>query len=202
MQQCVGLVLAAGQSRRMGRSKALLGCGPGGETFVARIVRTLRTGGVVDVLVVGRPDDEPLRQELGRLAPPPPYVQNPDAARGQLSSVLAGLARASASGAGAVMVMPVDCPQVRPETIAAMLTALASGRWAILRAVHQGRHGHPVVFSADLFNELCRADPAVGARAVVHADPARLRDLEVDDPGVLGDVDVPADYRRLFPDEG
>ena len=202
MQQCVGIVLAAGRSQRMGRSKALLRCGPAGDTFVARIARALRAGGLAEVLVVGRPGDESLRQELRRLTPPPHYVENPNAARGQLSSLLAGLAEARAAGVGAILVIPVDCPQVRARTVAAMLASLHAGRGAIIRAVHHGRHGHPVIFTEEVFAELGDADPAVGARGVVHANPARLLDLEVDDPGVLRDVDSPADYRALFPDAG
>ena len=200
MQGYAGLVLAAGWSRRFGRPKALLPCGQAGESFVVRAVRTLRAGGIPDVLVVGRPEDEPLREEVGRVRPPPCYVPNPKAAEGQLSSILAGLAQAAAAGAAGVMVLPVDYPQVRPETIAALLGGLEGGGASIIRAVHQGRHGHPVIFTAEVFAELRRADPAVGARAVIRAQPERVLDVEVGDPGVLRDVDVPADYVDLFPD--
>ena len=198
--QCTGLVLAAGWSRRLGRPKALLPCGPAAESFVARTVRTLRSGGIAEVLVVGRPDDDPLRQEVGGMVPPARYVQNPNAADGQLSSVLAGLAQATAAGAAAVMVIPVDYPQVRAATVATLLRALDAGGAAIIRAVHRGRHGHPVIFTEEVFAELRDADPAVGARAVLRANPERLLDVEVGDPGVLRDVDVPADYLELFPD--
>jgi molybdenum cofactor cytidylyltransferase len=68
----------------------------------------------------------------------------------------------------------------------------------VLRATHQGRHGHPVIFAATLFPALRRADPKVGARALLHQDPSRVRNLEVDDPGVLRDFDWPTDYRGLF----
>jgi len=200
MQGCSGLVLAAGWSRRFGRPKALLPCGPAGESFVVRAVRTLRSGGIAEVLVIGRPEDDALRQEVGRVVPPARYVENPNAAEGQLSSLLAGLAQATAAGAAAVMVIPVDYPQVRAETVAALLRALDAGGASIVRAVHRGRHGHPVIFTEDVFADLRRADPAVGAKAVIRANPARLLDVEVGDPGVLRDVDVPADYVDLFPD--
>ena len=67
----------------------------------------------------------------------------------------------------------------------------------ILRAVHQGQHGHPVIFARAVFPELRTADPAVGARQVLRRDPARVCEVAVDDAGVLRDVDEPDDYRRL-----
>src|SRR5688500_16443820 len=103
------VVLAAGRSSRMGRPKALLPCGPGQETFVARVVsRVRRGGGGGDVLVVGRPDDTALREELDRLALPPRFVENPDPDRGQLSSLIAGLNVADRPGVRGVLVLPVD----------------------------------------------------------------------------------------------
>ncbi len=66
----------------------------------------------------------------------------------------------------------------------------------VLRAVHLGRHGHPVVFKRAIFDALRHADPAVGAKAVLHA--AAVEDVEVDDPGVVDDVDTPDDYARLI----
>ena len=59
-------------------------------------------------------------------------------------------------------------------------------------------HGHPVLFKREVFAELRAADSAVGAKAVVRANAARVLDVEVDDPGVTIDVDTPADYERFF----
>ena len=114
------VILAAGRSSRMGRPKALLPCGPGQESFVERIVSRLRLGGVADVLVVGRPEDAALRDALDRIALPPRFVENPDPDRGQLSSLLAGLNVADRPGVRGVLALPVDMPDVRAETIAAV----------------------------------------------------------------------------------
>jgi nicotine blue oxidoreductase len=193
----VGMVLAAGRSRRMGRSKALLPCAPATETFVARAARVLRQGGIPDVIVVGRPEDEALRAHLRGLVPIPTFVENPDAARGQLSSVNAGLAHARARGATAVVVMPVDLPLVRPDSVAALLLAAAGGA-PMARVAHAGRGGHPVLFRDVVFDDLRTADPAIGAKAVLRARAGDVLDVEVDDPGVLRDVDAPDDYIALF----
>lgn len=199
MPEGAGIVLAAGRSARMGRPKALLRCLPGDETFVARVVRTLREGGLHDVLVVGRTDDRALRAELRHIDPAPRFVANPDPDRGQLSSLIAGIDDAAIHGAEAVVVLPVDMPQVHAQTVAAIVAALRGGSAApILRAAHGGRHGHPVAFRQAVFDELRAADPATGAKAVLQANPARVFNVEVDDPGVLRDVDVPSDYEEMF----
>lgn len=195
------LVLAAGRSLRMGRPKALLTCGPGGASFLSAIVAALAGGGVTDVVVVGRPGDEPLQGELVRLGGGESrlrYAANTEADAGQLSSVLAGLGVADRPGVRGVLVIPVDMPLVRPATVAQLLAAFDATRAPIVRAVHGGVHGHPVIFSRGLFDELRRANPSVGARAVVRAHAHEIVDLEVADSGVITDVDTPEDYVRLF----
>jgi molybdenum cofactor cytidylyltransferase len=181
----------------MGRSKALLPCGDRGDTFVRRLVGALCEGGVQDALVVGRPDDDELRAEVEGLALRARYVENPNADEGQLSSVLAGLAAADHPGVRGILVTPVDAPMIAPATVAALIAAFRAGVAPVVRATHLGRHGHPVIFAREVFGDLRHADPAVGARAVVRAHAARSVDLEVEDPGVLGDIDTPADYAAL-----
>jgi molybdenum cofactor cytidylyltransferase len=193
-----GIVLAAGQSSRMGTAKALLRCPPDQQTFVARIVTVLRAGGVADALVVGRPDDEALAAEIDAIVPPPRLVVNPDPNRGQLSSLIAGLNAADRPGVRAVLVMPVDIPLVRASTVTAVLRAFEAAAAPVARAAFGGRHGHPVIFARAVFEEIRRADPIVGAKAVLRAHDRDILNVEVPDAHVLSDVDAPADYERLF----
>jgi molybdenum cofactor cytidylyltransferase len=192
-----GIILAAGRSSRMGRAKPLLTC-PDGRTFVHRLAASLCDGGVQATVVVGRPEDDPLRAEVAALGLPVRFVENPDADAGQLSSLLAGLRAADGAGVRAVLAAPVDAPLVASDTIAALLAVFGSTGAPIVRAVYNGRHGHPVLFSRAMFEDLRRADPAVGAKAVLRAHARAILDVEVDDPGVVADVDTPEDYRRLF----
>lgn len=193
------LILAAGRSERMGRAKALLAFGTNGQTFVSHLVESLRAGGIEDVLVIGRAGDDALEVEVTRCGAR--LVENPDADRGQLSSLLAGLNAADRPGVRGVLVMPVDIPLVRSGTIARIRTAFLEGTAPIVRAVHGGRHGHPVVFGRRVFDALRHADPSVGAKAVLHAHAGAILDVEVDDPAVLRDVDTPEDYREMFPQQ-
>ncbi len=181
----------------MGRPKALLRVGSAGPTFVDQLKTSLLAGGVADVLVVGRPDDAALIRELETLESAIRFVPNDHADEGQLSSVLAGLNAADRPGVAGILVTPVDAPLIRPSTIKAVLAALATGHAPIVRAVYRGRHGHPVAFRRSVFDDLRRADPAIGAKAVVQAHALDRLDLEVDDPGVVHDIDSPEDYARL-----
>ena len=181
----------------MGRPKALLPCPPDGHTFVSQAVRTLHTGGIEEVGVVGRPQDAALRTEVSRQSRPVAYLENPTPERGQLSSLLEGLSYAEACGADGVMVLPVDIPSVKAATVQSLREAFDRGAAPIVRAVYEGRHGHPVIFSRPVFAELRAADLSLGAREVLRRDPARVCEVSGDDPGVLRDVDEPGDYRRL-----
>ncbi len=191
-----GIVLAAGASSRMGRSKGLLPCGDAGLTFVASVVLALREGGVDDVLVVGRSGDDALRLEVETHAGR--FVENPRPEDGQLSSLVAGLNVADHPGVRGVLVTPVDVPMIPARAVAALLDAFNASSAPVVRAVHRGRHGHPVIFSRAVFGDLRRADASVGARAVVHAHAVAVVDVEIDDEAVVIDVDTPDDYERLF----
>jgi molybdenum cofactor cytidylyltransferase len=193
-----GIILAAGASSRMGRPKALLPLGPDGETFVSHLVQVLREGGVDDVLVViGLQAQQPIGRVLQGLRPIR-IVINEAPHGGQLTSILAGLDVADRPGVHGVLVMPVDQPLVLPATVRALIDAYRTTRPPIVRPQRAGRGGHPVIFDRVVFGALRRADPAEGARQVVHAfEPAALN-LPVDDEGAFADVDTPADYERLI----
>ena len=190
------VILAAGQSSRMGTSKALLRHIDGATTFVAHAIRASRQGGVPAIIVVGRAGDDELRLEAEREGAT--FVANPHPERGQLSSLLVGLDTAEREwGADAIAVAPVDVPMITPDVIARLVAAAASSPAPIVRAAAGGKHGHPVIFKRAVFDELRSADPDLGARSVVRRDPSRVLDVEVDDAVTL-DVDTPDDYRRAF----
>jgi molybdenum cofactor cytidylyltransferase len=191
-----GIILAAGQSSRMGRPKALLRHKDTGLTFVARLTGVLREGGAGDALVVGRPDDSALREEVERCGGR--FVENRRHAEGQLSSLIAGLGVADRPGVTGVLMTPVDAPLIAAATVARLIREFAASQAPIVRAVHGGRHGHPVVFARAVFDELRHADPSLGAKAVLRAHAGDVLNVEIPDAAVLDDVDTPADYGRLF----
>ncbi|MDD5557181.1 MAG: nucleotidyltransferase family protein [bacterium] len=186
------IVLAAGESRRMGTPKALLRLG--NSPFIETIFARLREAGMGEVVVV-------LGARAGEVAaaarlPGAAVVVNRDFERGQLSSLQCGL-RAVSEAAGAALVTLVDHPLVAASTYAGMRTAWEADPGKILVAAHDGRRGHPVIFPRAVFGELMEAPAGEGARAVVRRDPARVRSIGFDDPGVTADIDDPADYERF-----
>ena len=195
------VVLAAGKSSRMGRTKALLPLGSSGETFLGRVIRVLRQGGAEAVVVVVGGDAAAVRASLPRDDVHVSSVENPRYEEGQLSSLLAGLAAVEQrhDDVEAVMVTLVDLPLIAATTVRAVREAfLAHPDAPLVRPRRGNRHGHPVIFNRSMFGELRRADPATGAKPVVHAHAAEEVNVEVDDDGAFIDIDTPEDYERFI----
>jgi nicotine blue oxidoreductase len=174
----------------MGRRKATLKVGH--ETFLERAVRVLREGGCQDIVVV-LGVDEPELADLTTGS----TVRATEIGGGaeQIDSLRAGL-QALPAAARAAVVVPVDHPLIEPGTVTALIEAFEDGGAPVVRVSHKGRHGHPVLFAAAVFDELLNEDLPDGARTVVRSHAVDLIDVAVDDPGVLIDIDTPADYRE------
>lgn len=185
------ILLAAGESRRMGYPKPLLRLGS--RTFIEILAATMLQSVARLIVVVGA-HAGPVRGAIPadpRIA----VVENPDYLRGQLSSIKAALAHVGPDAGGALIHL-ADHPMVRAETFAAVIDGYRRLGRPIVIARYQGRRGHPVLFARELFGELAAAPEDQGARAVVAADPARVAYVDVDDPGVLTDLDTPEDLDR------
>ncbi|HUP20534.1 MAG TPA: nucleotidyltransferase family protein [Gemmatimonadota bacterium] len=186
-----GVVLAAGRSIRMGQPKALLPVA--GRTFLEHAVAILREGGCDPVLAVvpaGSPGLALEAEGAGGRA-----VVSPDPDAEQVESLRIGLA-AIGSGAAAAIVLPVDFPHARPKVVEALIDAFRESGAPIVRPVHRGVPGHPVLFARDLWTELSDPDLEEGARDVVHRHRAEIVEVPVEDRGVTVDVDTPEDYER------
>lgn len=173
----------------------MLTIGSGGETFFERVTRTLLDGGVDEVFVVVGADAEVIRANT-REAPRLRILNNPDYERGQLTSLLAALQRIDETAVSGALVTLIDVPLISAETVRALIAAHREHGASIVRPVSNGRHGHPVIFPRALFDELRRADPAQGAKAVVHAHKADIFEVPVGDEGAFIDIDTPEDYDR------
>jgi molybdenum cofactor cytidylyltransferase len=192
------IVLAGGESSRMGTPKALLPDGKG-RLFITRLLHTFARAGFADMTVVtGRVHEEIIRA-VSRDVPlglAVTFARNPDPARGQLSSLLVGLDAAARPGVRAAVVTLVDVPLVTAQTVQAVVRAYESTRAPIVRPARGTEHGHPVVFDASLFSELRRADPDAGAKTVVRAHAAEIVHLECRDEGAFVDIDTREEYER------
>lgn len=192
------IILAAGDSRRMGTPKALL-ADPDGRAFVVRITRTFIAAGVAEILIVTGAEHDAIEEatmaEPGSVAR---LVRNPDPGRGPLSSLWVGLDALARPDLDGILMTLVDVPMVRATTIRAVVEAWRRTGAPVVRPAIGDRHGHPVLFDRAVFEELRRAPLGQGAKAVVRAHAHDLVNVDVDDQGCLVDIDTAADYQRLL----
>jgi CTP:molybdopterin cytidylyltransferase MocA len=191
------VILAAGKSTRMGRSKALLPIG-NGDTFLTRLVATFRAAGIDDVVVVAGHEASAIVDAVEQGGAGARVVVNDAYEAGQLTSVLAGLRAVESPQVAAALVTPVDVPLVAVSTVRALVERYRETRAPIVRPVRGDRHGHPVLIDGALFAQLSALDPSQGANAVVRAHASAEGDVVVDDDGAFADVDTPAAYESLL----
>ena len=194
------IILAAGQSTRMGRPKAGLPLFEGGPTFAAAIVGTLKAAGLRDLVIVAGAHPEAVAESV-RGAHGVRVVDNAQWPSGQLSSLVAGLDAVDTPELEAVLVTLVDIPLVRRATVEALVQAWRDSRAPVVRPAFGSRHGHPVIFDRVTFADLRSAPVDVGAKAVIVAWQSHVLNVVTDDAGVLVDVDTPQDYDALRRDD-
>jgi CTP:molybdopterin cytidylyltransferase MocA len=185
-----GLILSAGESRRMGTPKALLEYR--GETFLDRLIGlfSARCSPVIAVLGAGAAEIQ------ARARRPAVFALNPEYRRGQTGSLQCGL-RAVPAGADGVLFTLVDHPAVAAETIEALLAAGSMERPLVRVPRYRGRRGHPVWFARELIPEFLALPEGAAARDVVAAHAAETEFLDLEDPGIVADIDDPQAYRDL-----
>lgn len=188
-----GIILAAGESSRMGADKALLQYG--NATFLEHLV-SLFLPRVSPVIVVLGHHAEKIRAALAARSGLQIAV-NAEYQAGQLSSLQAGL-RALPADSESALVTLVDHPAVAPSTIDAMIERFRAAGAPLLIPRYQGRRGHPVLFSRSILDEILALPSSASAKQVVHAHHHDAVYVDVADPGVLQDVDTPGDYRTLL----
>jgi molybdenum cofactor cytidylyltransferase len=186
------VILAAGASSRMGSPKALLDYR--GETFLNRLVRVLGKECNPVITVLGYHADAIRAQTAGNVR----FVVNPDPERGQLSSLQTGLAAVPDNVEG-FLFTPVDSPALRETTLQQLVVKFQNKKpqtqFVIPR--YEGQRGHPVFAAPSLLAEFLALPLTAQAKDIVHACVPRTEYVDVDDPGILADIDDRDAYRKL-----
>ena len=185
------MVLAAGLSRRMGVQKLLLPFG--GKTVIAHIVDQIIESTVDETYVVVGHEGERVSRELSdrRIS----IVVNSEYESGMLSSVRCGLI-ALPQECRAVLVALGDQPSLTTKLLDQMVRSFKETEKKILVPIHNGRRGHPVMFSLGYRDEILTRYDDVGLRGLLNAHPDDVFDLSVSTSSVLLDMDYPPDYQR------
>ncbi|MDM9652319.1 nucleotidyltransferase family protein [Pseudomonas sp. CW003PS] len=185
------LMLAAGYSRRFGADKRRLVLADGRSLLAASLA--LPCSMLEDVWLVLRPDEALTELELPQGVH---IVQNPATAEGMGHSLAAGAQRLLAeSHADAVAIFLADMPSIRRHSLEALMACAAPDR--IVLPSHQGKRGHPVLFGRNFWPQLATLSGDAGAKPVLQQNPNAVSIVELDDPGVLQDIDTPADLSQL-----
>lgn len=191
------IILAAGASRRMGTPKALLDYR--GETFLGRLIRVM--GVVTDpvIVVLGYHADQIQASLSARARFAANFVVNPAPERGQLSSLKTGLAELPSNAEGFAFI-PMDCPAVREDTVALLAKTFRARPSETLFVIPRcnGKRGHPVFAATAIAHELLDLPADGKASDVVHRHVPSTQYVDVDDAGILTDIDDREAYRKLL----
>ncbi len=202
-----GVILAAGESTRMGRDKALLPWPPDATppkgsaaslsgTILSAAIQALSQFCDMVIVVAGSNAAtlEPVAYGCGAF-----LVRNPNPERGQFSSLQIGLQEVLSRGRDSAMVTLVDRPPPSAETLSQLANAFVSKDHAVWAVVpeYQGKHGHPILIGRELMEAFLRAPATANAREIEHANPQRVVYVAVEDSAVAENMDTPGDYATL-----
>jgi len=189
-----GILLAAGSSKRFGSNK-LLQALPAGTPHAGVPIALAAARNFVEALPESIAVLRPRAQKLGQILRDAGCntVVCKNAAEGMGRSLAAGV-RAAPEADGWVVAL-ADMPFLRPETIRVIAKAISDGA-AIAAPAYRGERGHPVGFARRFYEELSALHGDSGARAMLDQHPDWVTVYEVDDPGVLRDIDKPSDLPR------
>jgi molybdenum cofactor cytidylyltransferase len=194
VKKLAAAILAAGESRRMGRPKALVPFE--GLTFVEHLLQATNHPRVGVVRVVLGANAESIRAELK--LDQETVVVNQDWQQGQLSSIQSAICSLPVDQTAGLLLCPVDHPLISSQLVSRLIAEFDSDRKLIVVPTHQGRRGHPVIFHASLYAELLDASPNVGARQVVWAHPDAIAEIETDEAGVILNLNDPETMRKAL----
>ena len=186
------ILLAAGESKRMGEPKQLMPLGS--STVVEQAIDNLLNSAVNEVIVVLGYRAEEITETIA--AKPVKIIVNPNYRQGMSTSIIAGL-NLVYHQAQAVMLTLGDQPLVDSQTINRLIEEFYNHNKGIALPTYQGRRGHPIIFAIKYKPELLKLEGDIGGREIIKHHPDDILEVAVDSESVITDIDTRADYRSL-----
>ena len=203
-----GIILAAGESTRMGRDKALLPWPPNlppntpsGGTLLSAAIKALSDYCDLVIIVAGKNETalRPVIYGCGAF-----LALNPNPDLGQFSSLQVGLHEVLNQGRDAAMVTLVDRPPPQSTSLQALTSAFANRNhdvWSVVPE-YQGKHGHPILIGREMIEAFLKAPATSVARDIEHANQQRILYVPVSDSQVTANIDTPEQYASIQSDSG
>ncbi len=186
-----GIILAAGESRRMGKLKPVLKIG--GKTFLQYIESQLTAAGIHPIVVVLGYEPDRIRHNSGIEAE---FVVNAHYQQGQFSSLQTGVKALPASCRAAIVCLG-DQPHVRAEWIKELTTAFANTNRDIIIPQYEGQSGHPVLYSSRALDKILQLKPTQTARDLRDSFADSTLRINLASEGILFDADTPRDLQKI-----
>jgi molybdenum cofactor cytidylyltransferase len=190
------VVLAAGDSSRMGKPKALLDWH--GRPLIEHVLATAREGGCMKLFAVLGKDADSIRK--GAKLDGVTVLVNKHPEAGQVSSTRLGMENLDFS-TDCCVVWPVDCPLVKASDVRALIDTYAKTRanlMRILMPVHKGKRGHPMLVDIGFRQPFMELKAGETARKVIDDNHTQVREVPTDNPGVLVDIDTITEYEAAL----
>jgi len=186
-----GILLGAGESKRMGVNKLLLPWRR--KTVLEHCFETLHQSKVKEVVIVLNIRNKEIVNLFQGLKVK--IIVNPYSKRGMSTSIRKGL-EAIHPRCDGILIALGDQPFLKTRTINALIRAFDQGKEGIIIPSFQGRHGHPVIFHRRYRRELLNLKGDVGGRSIIERHPGDIRVVPIKSVGVVKDIDTWQDYRR------
>jgi len=185
------VILAAGSSRRMGTQKLLLPFGK--STIIETVIENVLNSSIEHVMVVLGANQEKIQDTIGNL--PVQFCHNKEHEKGMLSSIICGI-RALPEDALTALIFLGDQPGIPPAVTNSVIDSYNEELVGIVIPVHNHRRGHPLLVDMKYRKEIMHLDLEEGLKALRHHFPQDVLEVDVNEPGILVDIDTREDYLK------
>jgi molybdenum cofactor cytidylyltransferase len=189
MQDIWSIILAAGESKRMGFPKMLLPFG--GKTIIESVIDKVLRSDSNNIIVVLGAEKEAIASKIKNLSVR--YCYNDKFKEGMLSSVKCGFNNLPFDFRAA-LVFPGDQPMISPEAINSVINAYLHSNKGLVIPVYKNKRGHPLLIDKAYLDEIKSLSPSIGLHALSDRFPDDVLEVVTDDPGIIKDIDTYEEY--------